>query len=126
MDLKMDFLHIGGFINTHMDIFVKVAVAVAIVSVICAVANAIICVMRKELIEDVIFAAVFGLIFNVMGLLFVIFRQPVWNNLGWIPVVAAWFFIDGNLLMAIFLVIYAVIWAFSQHELLERIKVIEE
>lgn len=126
MDLRADFLHIGGFINTHMSTFITVATIIGIISIICAIACAVISVMRKDLIEDVVFAAIFGFVFNVMGLLFVIFRKPVWNNLGWIPVVAAWFFFDGNLLMAIFLITYAVIWAFSQHELLDRIKVVEE
>ena len=95
-------------------------------AVICAVACAVITKARKGLIEDVIFAGVFGLIFNVLGLLFVIFRKPVWNNLGWIPVVVAWFFLEGNLTFALILIAYAVIWMFLQHIVYERIKVIEE
>lgn len=117
MDFKTDILHIGGFINNNLNILI----IVGIIGVISAIACALITKARKGLIEDIIFAGIFGLVFNILGLLFVIFRKPVWNNLGWIPVVAAWFFVDGNLTMAIILVAYAVIWMFAQHELLDRI-----
>ena len=122
MNIKADFLHIGGFINNHMNLII----AFIVLSVVCAIACAIITKLSKGLIEDVIFAAVFGFVFNILALLFVIFRKPVWNNLGWIPVVAAWFFIDGNLTFAIILCIYAIIWAFAQHDLLDRITEPEE
>lgn len=122
MDFKTDILHIGGFINNYANILI----IVGIIGIITGIACALITKARKGLIEDVIFAGIFGLVFNVLGLLFVLFRKPVWNNLGWIPVVAAWFFFDGNLTMAIILVVYAVIWMFAQHELLDRIKEEEE
>ena len=119
MNIKTDFLHIGGFINNNMGLII----AVLVLAVISAVGCALITKLRKGLTEDVIFSGVFGLVFNVLALLFVFFRKPVWNNLGWIPVVVAWFFIDGNPTLAILLVIYAVIWMFAQHELLDRIEV---
>lgn len=96
------------------------------VGVVCAGLCAFITILRKGFVEDIIFSAIFGLVFNVFGLLFVFFRKPVWNNLGWIPVVAAWFFLDANLAFALMLIAYAVAWMFTQHALLERIKVIEE
>ncbi len=122
MNLSEGFLHIGDFLGQNMPI---VWIVVAL-SVICAVANFIITKSRKQLTEDAVFAFLFGLIFNVLGLLFVIFRKPVWNNLGWIPVIVAWFFIDGNMAVVIVLSVYAVIWAFAQHALLDRIQVVED
>lgn len=122
MNIKTDFIHIGGFINNHVEMLIVLAV----LAVISAIACVIITKSRKSLTEDVVFAGIFGLVFNVLGLLFVIFRKPVWNNLGWIPVVIAWFFIYGNPTLAIILCAYAVIWAVSQHMLLERIQVIED
>ncbi len=121
MRFGTDWLHIGGFINSHMP----AVIVLAVVSVLCAVACFAITKARKQLTEDAVFAFLFGLVFNVMALLFVIFRKPVWNNLGWIPVVIAWFLIDGNLLAAILLGGYAVIWAVAQNRLLKRIEVIE-
>ncbi len=105
---------------------IPVLLIIFAVGVVCAGLSALITISRKGLVEDIIFSAVFGLVFNVFGLLFVFFRKPVWNNLGWIPVVAAWFFFDGNLAFSLMLVAYAVVWMFAQHALLERIKVIEE
>lgn len=122
MNIKADFIHIGGFINNHIEMLI----VGAILAVISAIACVIITKSRKALTEDIVFAGVFGLVFNVLGLLFVIFRKPVWNNLGWIPVVIAWFFIDGNPTLAIILCVYAAIWAVSQHMLLERIQVTED
>lgn len=119
MRFGADLLHIGGFINNHMPAVIAFIVLAVVSAVLCFVITK----MRKQLTEDAVFAFVFGLVFNVIGLLFVIFRKPVWNNLGWIPVVIAWFFIDGNLLLAIMLAVYAVIWAFSQHSLLKRIEI---
>ena len=122
MDFKTNFSNISNWLANNTEILI-IAGFLAIIS---AIACIVITKARKGLAEDVVFAGIFGLIFNVLGLLFVIFRKPVWNNLGWIPVVAAWFFIDGNLLLAIILSVYAAIWAFSQHNLLERIKVVED
>lgn len=122
MRFGADWLHIGGFINTHMPFIM----ALLVLSVISAVLCLIISLSRKQIFEDVVFATIFGLVFNVLGLLFVIFRKPVWNNLGWVPVIIAWFFIDGNLLFAIILAAYAVIWAFSQNALLKRIEVVKD
>ena len=120
--LKRDFENIGNFLSKNIE--------VVIVALVLAVISAVLCMLiskkRNALPEDVIFSGVFGLVFNVLGLLFVIFRKPVWNNLGWIPVVAAWFFIDGNPSLAVILIAYAVVWMISQHILLERIKVIED
>lgn len=124
--IKVDLAHIGGFINNNSAFLIKIAIVVGILAVISAVVCAVLTVLRKGLIEDVIFAGVFGLIFNVLGLLFVLFRKPVWNNLGWIPVVVAWFFINGNLTFSIILILYAVIWAFAQKELLDIITESEE
>ena len=122
MNINADFAHIGGFINNNINLLI----IVGIIGIICAIVCGVITKSRKGLIEDVIFASIFGLIFNVLGLLLVIFRKPVWNNLGWIPIVAAWFLLDGNLTMAIILVIYSVIWMFAQHDLLDRIMEVEE
>ena len=122
MNFKADILHIGDFINKNTNILI----IIGIISIITAIACALITKARKGLLEDVIFSGVFGLLFNVLGLLFVIFRKPVWNNLGWIPVIIAWFFLDGNLIFALMLVAYAILWMFTQHSLLEKIKVIEE
>ena len=122
MNFKTDILHIGDFINKNTNILI----IIGIISIITAIACALITKARKGLLEDVIFSGVFGLLFNVLGLLFVIFRKPVWNNLGWIPVVVAWFFLDGNLIFALMLVAYAILWMFTQHALIEKIKVIEE
>ena len=119
MDFKTDFLHIGGFINNNIGLII----AVIVLAVASAIGCALITKLRKGIMEDVIFSAIFGLVFNVLGLLFVFFRKPVWNNLGWIPVVAAWFFFDGNLTFSIILILYAVIWMFAQNELLDRIEV---
>lgn len=124
MNFKLDLLHIGGFINENLSLIIIIGV----LAVISAVGCVAITMLRKGLIEDVIFAGAFGLVFNVLGLLFVIFRKPVWNNLGWIPVVVAWFFIDpsANTTFAILLIIYAIAWMITQHLLLERIQVVEE
>ncbi len=122
MDFTKNFADIGAFISNYSTILIILAV----VGVVTGIACAVITKMRNDLIEDTIFAGIFGLVFNVFGLLFVIFRKPVWNNLGWIPVIAAWFLFDGNLVAALICIIYSVIWAFAQHELLERIKVIED
>lgn len=122
MNFGKNFSDICNWLANNVEILFVVG-ALAIIS---AIACVVITSIRKGLIEDVIFAGIFGLIFNVLGLLFVVFRKPVWNNLGWIPVVVAWFFFEGNLLLAILLCAYAAIWAFAQHELLERIKVIED
>lgn len=122
MDFKTNFSDIGNWLANNTEILI----IAGILAIISAIACIIITKARAGLIEDVIFAGIFGLVFNVLGLLFVIFRQPVWNNLGWIPVVVAWFFIDGNLALAIILCLYATIWAFAQHNLIERIKVVED
>lgn len=122
MDLKTNFADIGAFIANYSNILIIIAV----IGVITGIACAVITKLRNGLTEDVVFSGIFGLVFNVFALLFVIFRKPVWNNLGWIPVVAAWFLFDGNLVAALICVAYSAIWAFAQHELLERIKVIEE
>lgn len=122
MDFKTNFSDIANWLSNNVDTLVVVGV----LAIISAIACVVITKIRRGLIEDVIFAGVFGLVFNVLGLLFVIFRKPVWNNLGWIPVVVAWFFLEGNFSLAIILCAYAAIWAYTQHQLLERIKVIEE
>lgn len=122
MDFKTNFSDIVEWLSNNT----AVLAVVGILAVICAIACAVITKSRKGLIEDVVFSAIFGLVFNVLGLLFVIFRKPVWNNLGWIPVVVAWFFIDGNLLLALILCAYAGVWAYTQHQLLENIKVSED
>lgn len=122
MDFKTNFSDIGNWLANNTEILI----IAGILAIISAIACIIITKARAGLIEDVIFAGIFGLVFNVLGLLFVIFRQPVWNNLGWIPVAVAWFFVDGNLALAIILCLYATIWAFAQHNLLERIKVVED
>ncbi len=105
---------------------IPVLLIVLAVGIVCAGLSALITILRKGFVEDIIFSAIFGLVFNVFGLLFVFFRKPVWNNLGWIPVVAAWFFLDANLTFALMLIAYAIVWMFTQHALLERIKIIEE
>lgn len=120
--LKRDFENIGNFISNNIEIVIVALVLALISAVLCVIISK----TRKALVEDVIFSGVFGLVFNVLGLLFVFFRKPVWNNLGWIPVVVAWFFIDGNPSLAVILCVYAVIWMVTQHLLIERIKVIEE
>ena len=122
MNFGLDILHIGGFISNHM-IYIIIAAVLAVAS---AAGCAIITMMRRGFMDDIILSAVFGLVFNVMGLLFVFFRKPVWNNLGWIPVVVAWFFLQGNLTFALMLIAYAVAWMFFQHAIFERIKIIEE
>lgn len=122
MDLKTNFLDITNWLADNSGLIISVL----ILAVISAIGCAVITKVRKGLVEDVVFATIFGLVFNVLGLLFVIFRKPVWNNLGWIPVVVAWFFIDGNIALAIILCVYAAIWAYTQHQLLERIKVVED
>lgn len=117
----------GTIINTFSSLSVTTYVVIGVIlSVVCAVLCALITKLRKGLIEDVVFSGVFGLVFNVMALLFVFFRKPVWNNLGWIPVVIAWFFIDANIVVAAALCAYAIVWAVAQHMLLERIKVVED
>lgn len=122
MDFKTNFSDISNWFSNNTETLI----IAGILAIISAIACIVITKSRKGLMEDVIFAGVFGLIFNVLGLLFVVFRKPVWNNLGWIPVIVAWFFIDGNLLLAIILCVYAAIWAFTQNNLLERIKVVED
>ncbi|MBR5517605.1 MAG: hypothetical protein IKV86_01095 [Clostridia bacterium] len=122
MNFGLDIIHIGGFINNNISIIIIAAV----LAVISAAGCAVITMLRKGFMDDIIISAVFGLVFNVLGLLFVFFRKPVWNNLGWIPVVVAWFFLEGNLTFALILIAYAVIWMFLQHIVYERIKVIEE
>ncbi|MEE1043677.1 MAG: hypothetical protein UH854_06890 [Clostridia bacterium] len=122
MDLKTNFLDITNWLADNSGLIISVL----ILAVISAIGCAVITKARKGLVEDVVFATIFGLVFNVLGLLFVIFRKPVWNNLGWIPVVVAWFFIHGNIALAIILCVYAAIWAYTQHQLLERIKVVED
>lgn len=117
----------SAIINMFSSISVTTYILIGVIlSVVCAILSAFITKLRKGLIEDVVFSGVFGLLFNVMALLFVFFRKPVWNNLGWIPVVIAWFFIDANIAVATVLCAYAIVWAVSQHKLLERIKVVEE
>lgn len=122
MNFGADILHIGGFINNNITIIIIAAVLAVISAIGCAVITA----TRRGFMDDIILSAVFGLIFNVLGLLFVFFRKPVWNNLGWIPVVLAWFFLQGNLTFALMLIAYAVAWMFFQHAIFERIKIIEE
>jgi len=122
MNFGLDILHIGGFINNNISIIIIAAV----LAVISAAGCAVITLLRRGFIDDIIISAVFGLVFNVLGLLFVFFRKPVWNNLGWIPVVVAWFFLQGNTTFAIILIAYAVLWMFLQHIVYDRIKVIEE
>ena len=122
MDFKTNFADIGAFISNYSSIII----IIAIIGVVAGIACAVITKIRNGFVEDVVFAGIFGLVFNIFGLLFVIFRKPVWNNLGWIPVVAAWFLFDGNLAASLICIAYSIIWAISQHELLERIKVIEE
>ncbi len=122
MNFGLDILHIGGFINNNISIIIIAAV----LAVISAAGCAVITVLRRGFMDDIIISAVFGLVFNVLGLLFVFFRKPVWNNLGWIPVVVAWFFLQGNTTFAIILIAYAVLWMFLQHIVYDRIKVIEE
>ena len=122
MNFGLDIIHIGGFINNNISIIIIAAV----LAVISAAGCAVITMLRKGFMDDIIISAVFGLVFNVLGLLFVFFRKPVWNNLGWIPVVVAWFCLEGNLTFALILIAYAVIWMFLQHIVYERIKVIEE
>ena len=122
MNFGLDILHIGGFINNNITIIIIAAVLAVISAIGCAVITA----SRRGFMDDIILSAVFGLVFNVLGLLFVFFRKPVWNNLGWIPVVVAWFFLQGNFTFALMLIAYAVIWMFFQHIIFERIKVIEE
>lgn len=122
MNFGLDILHIGGFINNNISIIIIAAV----LAVISAAGCAVITVLRRGFMDDIIISAVFGLVFNVLGLLFVFFRKPVWNNLGWIPVVVAWFFLQGNTTFALMLIAYAVLWMFLQHIVYDRIKVIEE
>lgn len=122
MDFKTNFADIGAFISNYSNILIMLA----ILGVVTGIACAIISKSRNCFTEDVIFSGIFGFVFNIFGLLFVIFRKPVWSNLGWIPVGVAWFLFDGNLAASLLCLTYAVIWAFAQHELLERIKVIEE
>ena len=124
MNFGLDILHIGSFINNHFDWIIIFAV----LAVISAIGCALITKFRKGFIDDIVYSAAFGLIFNVLGLLFVFFRKPVWNNLGWIPVIIAWFFIDPsqNTTFALILIAYAILWAFAQHFIYDRIKVIEE
>ena len=122
MDFKTNFSDIANWLSNNVDTLIIVGV----LAIISAIACAVVTKTRRGLIEDVIFAGIFGLVFNVLGLLFVIFRKPVWNNLGWIPVVVAWFFLEGNFALTVILCVYAAIWAYTQHQLLERIKVIEE
>lgn len=122
MNFAADFLHIGGFINNNISLLI----IVGILAIISAIGCAVITALRKGFMDDIIISAVFGLVFNVLALLFVFFRKPVWNNLGWIPVVVAWFFLDGNLSFALMLIAYAVIWMFLQNIVYDRIKVIEE
>lgn len=122
MRFGTDWLHIAEFMGNH----VGALAFLGIISLISAICCMVITKARKQLTEDAVFAFFFGLVFNLMALLFVIFRKPVWNNLGWIPVVAAWFLIDANLLAAIMLVVYAVIWAVAQNRLLKRIEVVKD
>lgn len=122
MNFGLDILHIGGFINNNLTYIIIAAV----LAVLSAAGCAIITMMRRGFMDDIILSAVFGLVFNVMGLLFVFFRKPVWNNLGWIPVVIAWFFLQGNFTFALMLIAYAVGWMIFQHILYDKIKVIEE
>ena len=72
MNFKTDILHIGGFINENANILLIIGA----ISIITAIACALITKARKGLMEDVIFSGIFGLIFNVLGVLFVIFRKP--------------------------------------------------
>ena len=122
MNFGLDILHIGGFINNNLTYIIIAAV----LAVFSAAGCAIITMIRRGFMDDIILSAVFGLVFNVMGLLFVFFRKPVWNNLGWIPVVIAWFFLQGNFTFALMLIAYAVGWMIFQHILYDKIKVIEE
>ena len=119
-----DILHIGNFINNHIDWLIIISIFAVISAGLCAVITK----LRRGSVDDIVFSVIFGLVFNIFGVLFVFFRKPVWNNLGWIPVVVAWFFIDPsqNTTLALILIAYAIIWAFAQHFLLERIQVIEE
>lgn len=121
MNIGTDITNIVDFLSNNVSILIVVAVLAVASAVLCA----LITKLRKFGTDDIIFTAIFGLVFNVFGLLFVFFRKPVWNNLGWIPVLAAWFFIDGNPTLAIILCLIAVLWAVSQHILLDRIKVLE-
>ena len=94
MNFGADILHIGGFINNNITIIIIAAVLAVISAIGCAVITA----TRRGFMDDIILSAVFGLIFNVLGLLFVFFRKPVWNNLGWIPVVGILVGIVGGLI----------------------------
>ena len=122
MDFKTNFSDISNWLANNTEILTIAGILAIISAVLCIVITK----ARKGLVEDVIFAGIFGLIFNVLGLIFVIFRKPVWNNLGWIPVIFAWFMIDANLLLAIFLCVYSAVWAFTQANLFDRIKVADD
>ena len=74
MNFGLDILHIGGFINNNITIIIIAAVLAVISAIGCAVITA----TRRGFMDDIILSAVFGLIFNVLGLLFVFFRKPVW------------------------------------------------